>query len=98
MHVCERDGKRLEVDVPTYKTVIEGYCVPGCGVTMSGLNCTFNARFFGDPFILAEPPIEPPVEPPVEPPEQPPEIPPAIPPAEPPEEEVPGTQMAFTFG
>jgi len=94
MHVCERDGKRLEVDEPTYKTVVEGFCVPGCGVKVSGLNCTFNARFFGEPLVLAEPPVEPPIEPPVEPPieppieppTEPPDEPPDVPPSEPPEE------------
>lgn len=86
MHVCERDDKQLRVDVPTFKTVSEGYCVPGCGVEISGLNCTFSARFFGDPFILPEPPVEPPIEPPVEPPIEPPIEPPVEPPVEPPDD------------
>lgn len=75
----------MEVDVPTFKTVREGYCVPGCGVEMANLNCTFEARLFGNPYVFEEPPIEPPEIPPPEPMEEPPEIEPVEPPLEIPE-------------
>jgi len=71
MHVCSRDGFQIQVDVPTYDAVVDGSCVPACGVDTEGLRCYFSKRLFGEPYISDE------VEIPIEAPDSEPEAPPS---------------------
>lgn len=45
VYKCVKGSSVTHPDVPTYRAIKEGYCVPTCGMNTASIKCKFEGRF-----------------------------------------------------